>query len=505
VLRAPVEATETSSVKASGKELTWGELLHARGLELGQGDQRLVPIPTSGVYAEAVLGRSNSAEKLDITRFWNWQDSPIPLAPPEIAPVSAAMPTTSLEAKPEALGAPVLSMMTPTALPAPAGLGTALSAIANPNLFRDMSGLAGTQALARTGMSETLMGATDAAQVASANMRTEAQKAVAMGQIAADVAKAAYTHQQSNSKIQDISGEGARINHGADMDRRGVPGPTGLQPYTVASGQAGNGSAQAAGKGGGKVGGAARGYSHETTQRTAGMPVGGFGSSARSPGAATAQPGSSSQGTLPRAANGGASIAPPSDAGSADPADGGSLPPFMTTYRVDDAALLAHLTEALRYAPFIRACADRSQVPVSIIAALGSRVSGWGLDLTPPGPAGIGARSRLGLMQVDPSGAAASTSWTDPATNIALGCNALIQNLGDVLRRFSLADRQVLRAGLAAYDAGIDAVARVIAAGSDAFDSVTTGGNFSDDVLDRAGWFEARGFGRQMAMREVLA
>jgi hypothetical protein len=140
---------------------------------------------------------------------------------------------------------------------------------------------------------------------------------------------------------------------------------------------------------------------------------------------------------------------------------------------------------------------------VSIIGALGSRVSGWGRDLTPPGPAGAGARSRLGLLQVDPAGAAASANWADPATNVSLGCSALIQCLGDALQRFSLPDDQVLRAGLAAYDAGIDAVARAIAAGSDV-DSVTTRGDFSADVLDRAAWFEARGFARRIASREVL-
>jgi len=47
-----------------------------------------VSLPTEGVFAEAVLGQSNSAEKIDITRFWNWQDSPIPILPPSMAPVA---------------------------------------------------------------------------------------------------------------------------------------------------------------------------------------------------------------------------------------------------------------------------------------------------------------------------------------------------------------------------------------------------------------------------------
>src|SRR5262249_42877562 len=128
VLRAPVEDAEGSSITESGRQVSWGELLKSRGLEFSESDQRLVPIPTAGVYAEAVLGRSNSAEKLDITRFWNWQDSPIPLAPPEIAPVSTEVPAANLEAKPQAMSAPLLTMMQPTVLPAPAGVGAALSA-----------------------------------------------------------------------------------------------------------------------------------------------------------------------------------------------------------------------------------------------------------------------------------------------------------------------------------------------------------------------------------------
>jgi hypothetical protein len=46
-----------------------------------------ITIPTRGVLGEAVLGTSPSAEKIDLTRFWNWQDSPIPQAS-EISPIS---------------------------------------------------------------------------------------------------------------------------------------------------------------------------------------------------------------------------------------------------------------------------------------------------------------------------------------------------------------------------------------------------------------------------------
>jgi len=52
----------------------------------------LIALPTRGVLAEAVLGSCPSAEKIDLTRFWNWTDAPVDTAP-EIAPVT--VPTTT--------------------------------------------------------------------------------------------------------------------------------------------------------------------------------------------------------------------------------------------------------------------------------------------------------------------------------------------------------------------------------------------------------------------------
>jgi hypothetical protein len=51
-----------------------------------------IALPTRGVLGEAVLGHCASAEKIDLTRFWNWQDSPADTAP-TIAPTT--LPTTS--------------------------------------------------------------------------------------------------------------------------------------------------------------------------------------------------------------------------------------------------------------------------------------------------------------------------------------------------------------------------------------------------------------------------
>jgi hypothetical protein len=53
-----------------------------------------ITLPARGTLGEAVLGGCNSSEKIDLTRFWNWQDSPIPQADP--IPAGALEPARAL-------------------------------------------------------------------------------------------------------------------------------------------------------------------------------------------------------------------------------------------------------------------------------------------------------------------------------------------------------------------------------------------------------------------------
>src|SRR5690606_7890090 len=123
----------------------------------------------------------------------------------------------------------------------------------------------GTQKMAENALTETLGAASEAGKIASENMRTQAQKAVAMGQIAADVAKTAigghYALAQAKAgasspkgagtggNVQGISGDGARINHGRAMDERKVPG-TGGNPSPGTGGSNGTGAGSSGGGGG---------------------------------------------------------------------------------------------------------------------------------------------------------------------------------------------------------------------------------------------------------------
>ncbi|WP_375304417.1 hypothetical protein WI560_19200 [Bradyrhizobium sp. A11] len=105
-------------------------------------DERLVTVPARGVFAEAKLGHCNSSEVIDNTRFWDWQQSPIPHFAPEIG---RATPVTPHPVQPEGLTPSpfpqsLVNIVNPPPAPDPTGLAAAMSVLGTPNLFRDMSG-----------------------------------------------------------------------------------------------------------------------------------------------------------------------------------------------------------------------------------------------------------------------------------------------------------------------------------------------------------------------------
>jgi hypothetical protein len=135
---------------------------------------------------------------------------------------TAGTRATPEDLRPGQLGPPVVNITNPTPLPDPAGLSAVLNAVTAANIFRDMSGLQGTQALAQQTVSETLGAATAAGQMANETLRAEIQRQMAEMQLAADVAKAAIGVPPDPDKTAGISGQGAKINQGKSMDDRGV-------------------------------------------------------------------------------------------------------------------------------------------------------------------------------------------------------------------------------------------------------------------------------------------
>jgi hypothetical protein len=104
-----------------------------------ESEERDIVLPTRGVFAEAKLGHCSSCEERDITRFWDWTESSCPEKAPEIAPVQASSRAQQTNVQPSAMPAPVVNIVNPPAAPDPGGMAAAMSLLATPEIFRDMS------------------------------------------------------------------------------------------------------------------------------------------------------------------------------------------------------------------------------------------------------------------------------------------------------------------------------------------------------------------------------
>jgi Putative peptidoglycan binding domain len=188
---------------------------------------------------------------------------------------------------------------------------------------------------------------------------------------------------------------------------------------------------------------------------------------------------------------------------------------LLTTYPLDHPVLLEELEAAARYGATIVAAAGRFGLPPAIIVAFGSRESRWGLALSPKGPTGTAdftPRPFLGpyrdhplppdrrgfgrgMMQIDYDAHefARSGPWHEPDANVRYACGVLVE-FRPVLRRHTvLHGTALLRAMLAAYNSGLDNVLRAVRQGLD-LDFYTGGRDYSRDVVNRAGFFEAHGW-----------
>ncbi|MET0156242.1 MAG: hypothetical protein ABW189_09115 [Rickettsiales bacterium] len=208
----------------SSADEQWAGWLEDHGIRLGSAKEEIVPLPSGGTFAEAVLGRSNCAEKLDITRFWNWQDSPIPLQPTEIAAIQTGSRATNEDVKPGQLSNPIINITQPSSLPDPSGTAAVLAAIQNGNMFRDMSGLQATIGLAQAALQATSAGASTAGQQAGENMNnllkanTERQRIAAeMISSLAQTAASAYTGGAAGGG-KGVSGGGSHSQDGAKIN-----------------------------------------------------------------------------------------------------------------------------------------------------------------------------------------------------------------------------------------------------------------------------------------------
>jgi hypothetical protein len=133
-----------------------------------------IAMPTRGVLGEAVLGSCPSAEKIDLTRFWNWQDSPIPQAA-DIAGSTLNKGSTLVGATAPSTLAGMPSLVNNINAP-PADATAALQALINAQNTKDLPNITGMDQLA------TLQGKTlDTAEKARADALARAQTLASEG------------------------------------------------------------------------------------------------------------------------------------------------------------------------------------------------------------------------------------------------------------------------------------------------------------------------------------
>lgn len=121
-----------------GQDAPWKDWIEQQRSVPPQVD--IVPVPTGGVFAEAVLGELNSAEKLDARRFWKWDDSPIPFRAGEIGPIAAGRHARVGAPPPGRLPTPGVTLQELPPLPALVTTNALTNAILSAKMFNDMSG-----------------------------------------------------------------------------------------------------------------------------------------------------------------------------------------------------------------------------------------------------------------------------------------------------------------------------------------------------------------------------
>jgi len=145
-----------------------GETAVAENLEQ---EIRIIGLPTRGVFGETMLSNCNACEKRDVTRFWDWTESPCPEQPPTIEgvrPGPFGQPATVAQGT---MPSPVVQITNPPPVPDPTGLAAAFTLLGRSDLFRDMSGLKEVSKLV-SGLTSGAMDLAEAKQQAATVQRT---------------------------------------------------------------------------------------------------------------------------------------------------------------------------------------------------------------------------------------------------------------------------------------------------------------------------------------------
>ncbi|MEU3289635.1 hypothetical protein [Streptomyces longwoodensis] len=169
----------------------------------------------AAAVAEAVLGRANSADKIDLTLFWNWKDSPIQITPADIAPLSTASRAQNLDTTAAGMGASQAKFTPLVAMPDPNGL-QAVQAMTTAKLFRNMSGLATMGQVLTKGIEAAATNDKAAGERAQEALETATEHLQKMTRIAVDAASKAVPAATGGGG--NLSALGGMLNQGGKAD-----------------------------------------------------------------------------------------------------------------------------------------------------------------------------------------------------------------------------------------------------------------------------------------------
>ncbi len=173
-------------------------------------DPMLISLPTDGLYAQTIMDECEALEEHFGNTDWVLSDKE-----PELADIDAALlatrraepqPTT-----PSAFPQTLINLQNAPEAPEPAGLADVLKAVTNPNAFRDMAGLAATQANAAAALQAAAGLATSfgaqAAALKLAQMAKAAQSTKSADQRLATIQRAVGKQLVTPEEARDHAGK----------------------------------------------------------------------------------------------------------------------------------------------------------------------------------------------------------------------------------------------------------------------------------------------------------
>lgn len=198
----------------------------------------VISLPTDGMVGEAVLGETNVSEKIDITRFWNWKDSPIDKM--ENIDKDYLNNTDYLADKNTNAITPlnISSAEAPTNINVP----DLLKALQEREIsFRDLSGLDQLKEVMNRGTEASQTALTEGMKLTQSSLENSVKAAEVVGNIVTQCMGISGTNGLKNSILDKLTSGAAAADEGSDNNNNG-------------GGDAGNGGNGSGGNGSGSKG-----------------------------------------------------------------------------------------------------------------------------------------------------------------------------------------------------------------------------------------------------------